>query len=92
MFIVVYLFSHDVSGLGDDGAFIIAPNNVIVGKIHGKEVEVCKGDQRDASRARECYPNGTYNLKKGDIIDYTWGMTNDQQGILLYSIIPSKSY
>ena len=43
---------------------------------------------RDLYKARECYPNGTYNLKKGDTIEYTWGMTNDQQGMLVFSIIP----
>lgn len=45
---------------------------------------------RDLNKARECYPNGTYNLKKGDTIEYTWGMTvtNDQQGMLVFSIIP----
>ena len=77
--------------LGDDGDFILAPQNVIVGKIHGKEVEVCTGDQSDASKARECYGNGTYDLKKGNVIDFTWAMSNDQEGILLAGIVPAPT-
>ena len=75
--------------LGNDNSFLIEPNNVIVGNLHGEQQVLCQGDQSVPDKARECYPNGQYNLKKGDIIDYTWGMTSEQEGTLLYGIIPS---
>lgn len=55
----------------DDGTFIVTPDNVIVGKIQDREVEVCRGDKSD-NKARECYPKGRFDFRKGDIIDYTW--------------------
>ena len=94
MFTVICFFSHvgvlgNQLNLGEDDEFLIAPNNIIVGNVHGKKQVVCKGDKSSRTKARECYPNGTYNFKKGDIIDYTWGMTNDQEGTLLYGVMPS---
>ena len=95
MFTVVSFFAHvgilgnQLNLLGQDESFLIAPNNIIVGNLHGKQEVVCKGDKKSPTKARECYPSGTYNFKKGDIIDYTWGMTNFQEGTLLYGIMPS---
>ena len=77
--------------LGDDGSFLIAPNNVIVGNVHGKVEPVCHGDKSSDTKARECYPNGTFDFKAGQTIDFTWGMVNDQEGKLLYSIMPAQS-
>ena len=77
--------------LGDDGSFIIAPNNIIVGNVHGKTEQVCQGDKSSTTKARECYPNGTYDFKAGQTIDFTWGMTGDQIGKLVYGIIPAQS-
>ena len=74
--------------LGDDGSFLIAPNNVIVGNVHGKMQQVCHGNKSSPTKARECYPNGRYNFKTGDTIDFTWGMTTEQEGKLLYGILP----
>jgi hypothetical protein len=68
-----------------DGAFIIALITLLLAIFMAKMFQVCTGDKRDPNKA---YPNGNYNLKKGDIIDYTWGITNDQQGMLLFSVIP----
>ena len=96
MFTVICFFPHvgilgNQLNLGDDedDEFLIAPNNIIVGNVHGKQLVVCKGDKSSPTKARECYPNKAYNFKKGDIIDYTWGMTNDQEGSLLYGIMPA---
>ena len=88
MFTVVCFFAHveDQLNLGRDYSYLITPNNVIVGNLHGKQQVVCQGT---SSNTKECYPNGQYNFKKGDIIDYTWGMSSDQEGSLLYGIIPS---
>ena len=78
-------------GDDEDDDFIIAPNNVIVGHIHGYKNQICSGNKSDPAKARECYPNGTYNFKAGQTIDFTWGMTNDQEGILVYGVVPAKS-
>jgi hypothetical protein len=74
---------------GKDGDFAVAPNNILVGKIAGKEITVCEGDMSNPSRARECYPTGRYQLWKGDRIDFTWGLTGSQSGFLAYTIWPS---
>jgi len=90
-FTVVCSFAHVGSqlGLGDDDSFSIAPNNVIVGNLRGKRLQVCHGE-KGTSTARECHPNGTFNFKAGDTIDYTWGMSNSQSGKLAYGVIPSS--
>ena len=95
IFTVLCFFAHvgnlDQLNLGDDDDFLIAPNNVIVGNVHGFQEKVCSGNKSSPAQARECYPNGTYNLKAGQTIDFTWGMTNDQEGTLFYGIVPQKS-
>jgi hypothetical protein len=75
---------------GEDQGFAVTPNKIIVGKIRGKEITVCKGDRSDEAKSKECYPTGKYRLWKGDHIDFTWGMTNLQVGSLAYTIWPSK--
>ena len=82
---------RESTNLGTDGSFIIAPNNVIVGNVHGYKENVCHGNKNDQSTARDCYPNGTYDFKAGQTIDFTWGMTGDQEGILVYGIVPAQS-
>lgn len=65
------------------------PVNVIVGKVHGKEITVCSGDLLDDAKSRVCYPNGRFSLYKNDVIDFTWGLSNGQEGMLTYNIWPS---
>ena len=83
------MFLVHVRNLGLDGKFLIAPNNVIVGNVHGYRENVCRGDKSKPTMARECYPLGKYNFKAGQTIDFTWGMTGDQEGKLVYGIIPA---
>jgi hypothetical protein len=71
---------------GDDGSFAIEAQNVIVGHIHGQKNPVCKGDKSHPEKARVCYPLGRYSLEKGDVIDFTWGMSQYQAGVLAYAI------
>ena len=77
--------------LGDDGSFLIAPNNVIVGNVHGYRENVCHGDKSNPAKSRECYPNGKYDFKSGQTIDFTWGMTADQLGKIVYGVVPAQS-
>ena len=93
MFAVVYFFAHvgNQLNLGVDSTFLIAPNNVIVGNVHGYKEKVCAGDKSSPVKARECYPQGKYDFKAGQTIDFTWGMTGDQDGNLLYGILPAAS-
>jgi hypothetical protein len=79
-----------VDTAGKDREFALTPNKVIVGKIRGREMTVCKGDESDVLKARVCYPTGRFPLYKGDHIDFTWGMTTTQVGSLAYTIWPSK--
>jgi len=67
----------------------VETKNVIVGKIHGKEVTVCSGDRSDDAKSRLCYPKGRFDLHQGDKIDFTWGLTSGQEGMLAYNIWPS---
>ena len=71
---------------GEDKSFAIEANNIIVGHVHGTSTTVCKGNKSQPEKARECYPTGRYWLKKGDVIDFTWGMTQLQVGVLAFAI------
>ena len=86
----MFLFAHQLY-LGDDLGFNIAPNNIIVGNVHGYQEKVCNGVKSDANKARECFPNGKYDFKSGQVIDFTWGMTADQEGKLIYGVMPAES-
>ena len=89
---VVYFFAHvNQLNLGIGGTFIIAPNNVIVGNVHGYREKVCFGVKSSPTKARECFPLGKYDFKAGQVIDFTWGMTGDQEGNLVYAIMPAAS-
>ena len=96
MFIVIcslltWCIGNQLLNLGNDGSFIIAPNNVIVGNVHGYQENVCHGNKNNPATARDCYPIGTYDFKAGQTIDFTWGMSADQEGILAYAIVPAQS-
>jgi hypothetical protein len=88
VFTVIFLCSP--INLGIDGNFLIAPNNVIVGNVRDKKENVCHGDKSNPIKARECYPNGKYDFKAGQIVDFTWGVTGLQIGTLVYGIIPAR--
>jgi len=68
--------------LGNDHTWIVKPSNNIIGKIRGKEITVCEGNPA-------CSPNANFDFKKGDIIDFTWGLLSGQEGSLAYTIWPS---
>ena len=96
MFIVIcslltWCIGNQLLNLGNDGSFIIAPNNVIVGNVHGYQENVCHGNKNNPATARDCYPIGTYDFKAGQTIDFTWGMSADQEGILAYAVLPAQS-
>jgi hypothetical protein len=65
----------------------VKPVNIIVGNLRGHTLRVCEGVKNEA-KGRECYPNGTYHFKKGDVIDFTWGLSSEQAGALQYGILP----
>ena len=68
--------------VGTDRKSIVTPSNNFVGKVRGKEVTVCQGNP-------ECLPTANFDLKQGDIIDFTWGLLSGQEGTLSYTIWPS---
>ena len=79
----------NLNNSGTDNKFLIAPNNVIVGNVHGYRENICHGDKSSPTKSRECFPLGKYNFKAGQAIDFTWGMTGDQEGKLVYGIMPA---
>jgi hypothetical protein len=79
-----------ISREGLDESFVMRPQNIIVGKIRGKEITVCAGDHSSPSKAMVCYPHGRHQLWTGDIIDFSWGLRNGQSGSLKYLVWPSK--
>jgi len=74
--------------LGADRSFLIVPNLSIAGNLRGKRLGVCSGDH---DHHKECYPNlnAAWDFKVGDVIDFSWGMTEGQVGELMYAIVPS---
>ena len=74
---------------GTDKTFAIQTKNVIVGTLRSAKTKVCQGDPSDDAKARACYPYGRFDLSKGDKIDFTWGLSSQQEGHLAYVIWPS---
>lgn len=68
---------------------MVKPVEVIVGKIRGKEIKVCKGDPASDRGAMECFPTGRQQLWIGDTIDFAWGLSSGQSGSLKYTVWPT---
>ena len=66
---------------------MITPNNYIVGNLRGKELKLCSGN---TEHPKSCFPNDVHDLLKGDIVDFSWGMTNGQVGDLVYAIVENN--
>jgi len=84
-FVLMALLSH----AADNDDFVLTPTSAIIGKIHGKDYTVCKGDTSDALKAFECYPTGLFDFNDGDQVDFSWSMKNAQKGSLKYFFSPS---
>ena len=82
------MLSHDAA---DNDDTVLTPASPIVGKIHGKDYTVCKGDSSDPIKSMECYPTGLFDFNDGDQVDFTWSMKNAQRGSLKYKLTPSGS-
>ncbi|KAG7408310.1 hypothetical protein Forpe1208_v012265 [Fusarium oxysporum f. sp. rapae] len=73
-----------------DRTFIINPSNTLTANLHGFQLNVCKEDKRDKHHdSRICKPTRRVDLKKGNTIDFTFGLLNGQSGILFYGILRS---
>ncbi|EXK76576.1 hypothetical protein FOQG_18687 [Fusarium oxysporum f. sp. raphani 54005] len=73
-----------------DRTFIINPANTLTANLHGFQLNVCKENKGDKHHdSRICKPSRRVNLKKGETIDFTFGLTHMQSGILFYSILRS---
>jgi hypothetical protein len=75
---------------GDDEKHVLRPQNIIVGKIRGKGIEVCSGHPKSDLRALECFPSGRHQFYSGDIIDFSWGLKSGQAGSLKYLVWPKS--
>lgn len=75
---------------GTDRTFIINPANTLTANLHGFQLNVCKEEKGDKHYdSRICKPTRRVNLKKGNTIDFTFGLTSEQSGILFYGILSS---
>ncbi|EWZ78418.1 hypothetical protein FOXG_14253 [Fusarium oxysporum f. sp. lycopersici 4287] len=73
-----------------DRTFIINPANTLTANLHGFQLNVCKEEKGDKHYdSRICKPTRRVNLKKGNTIDFTFGLTSEQSGILFYGILSS---
>ncbi|EMT73081.1 hypothetical protein NOF04DRAFT_4202 [Fusarium oxysporum II5] len=73
-----------------DRTFIIDPANTLTANLHGFQLNVCKEDKGDKHHdSRICKPTRRVNLKKGNTIDFTFGLSYQQSGILFYGILRS---
>ncbi|EXK23481.1 hypothetical protein FOMG_19741 [Fusarium oxysporum f. sp. melonis 26406] len=73
-----------------DRTFIINPANTLTANLHGFRLNVCKEEKGDKHHdSRICKPTRRVNLKKGNTIDFTFGLTTGQSGILFYGILRS---
>ncbi|KAL5583825.1 hypothetical protein FOVSG1_015176 [Fusarium oxysporum f. sp. vasinfectum] len=73
-----------------DRTFIINPANALTANLHGFQLNVCKENKGDKHHdSRICKPTRRVNLKKGNTIDFTFGLSNQQSGILFYGILRS---
>jgi hypothetical protein len=77
---------------GDGGSFVVKPQNIIVGKIRGKEITVCSGNPKSDVESMECRPSGRHQLWTGDIIDFSWGLRSGEAGSLKYLVWPSAPF
>ena len=67
----------------------LTPASAIIGKIHGKDFTVCKGNTSDPIESFKCYPTGLFDFNDGDQVDFTWSMKNAQKGSLKYFLSPA---
>lgn len=78
---------------GTDRKFVIAPQNVLTANLKGFQLNLCRssGDQSNAAsfeNSRTCNPISECNFVTGDGVDFTFGFSSLQSGILFYSIDP----
>ena len=85
---VICFFAHlgIQLNLGNEGTYIVTPHNVIIAHLRGHQTALCSGDGK---HPEQCYPGSARDFKVGDIIDFTWGMSELQIGGLVFAVVPS---
>ncbi|KIM73568.1 hypothetical protein PILCRDRAFT_15148 [Piloderma croceum F 1598] len=68
---------------GTDGTYIIAANAAIVGSLRGTTATACNYNVTN----RDCVPTGQYDLGKGNILDFTFGLGYGQVVRFYYAMI-----
>ncbi|KAK7570700.1 hypothetical protein V3481_019243 [Fusarium oxysporum f. sp. vasinfectum] len=79
---------EDIAGASVSGhlrssnrTFIIRPANSLTANLHGFQENVCKEEKGDKHYdSRICKPTRRVNLKKGNTIDFTFGLTSSSRG------------
>jgi hypothetical protein len=68
---------------GTDGNYGVAANAAIVSSLHGTITKTCNYNITN----RDCVPTGQYDLSKGNILDFTFGLDTGQVVRFYYAII-----
>jgi hypothetical protein len=71
---------------GMDGNYGVAANAAIVGSLRGTTAKTCNYNVTN----RDCVPTGQYDLSKGNIVDFTFGLGAGQEVRFYYAIIGSS--
>ena len=68
---------------GTDGNYGVAANAAIVSSLRGTIAKTCNYNATN----RDCVPTGQYDLSKGNILDFTFGLDSGQVIRFYYAII-----
>jgi hypothetical protein len=68
---------------GTDGNYGVAANAAIVSSLRGTIAKTCNYNVTN----RDCVPTGQYDLSKGNILDFTFGLDTGQVVRFYYAII-----
>jgi hypothetical protein len=68
---------------GRDGNDVVAADSPNVGALPQATVDICNYNATN----RDCVPTGLFNFNKGDILNFTFGLSNGQRVRFYYAII-----
>ncbi|KAF9694994.1 hypothetical protein EKO04_006702 [Ascochyta lentis] len=87
--------SGSVSGhlRSTDRKFVIAPQNTLTANLRGKVLNLCRSSTNQSlssffKNSRTCGPTTDHNFVNGDTVDFSYGLSPTQSGILFYNISP----
>jgi hypothetical protein len=70
---------------GTDGNDVVAADSPNVGALPQATVDICNYNATN----RDCVPTGLFDFKKGEILNFTFGLSGGQRVMFYYAIIRS---